>query len=302
MLLAELDRVIHDSRARLRRHDRLARRHAELSKRLEAVLGELAAHKRDHTHKAGGLLPGVTGQLTPERAGHYAQAAAVRRRLADLQARKRQLLDDLRELNEQIAEVADAQRAYEDALVRKERLLRGSDDPRAVELAEIADRLAGVEADLREQDEARRAGAEAVRALLDVREHLNSAHASATWGPLAGGQGHGGKHGHLESAERAGLTAQRALDVLGRKLASIPVAVGPRAGNPGSRWYVDMFFDNFVTNTIRRHSIAETYDQIEEMIQWLSSLIERLCPRAEEMVELCAALQARRRELLEPAD
>lgn len=276
------------------------RQHSAMSDRLETVLAELAALKQRLPAEPGGLLPDLTGKRAYRVARERAEVEAVQRQMAPLQARKRQLLEDLRELSERIGEVEFASQEYEDALVRKERLLRESGDPRAVELVEIAERLADAEAELAEHDEACQAGIEAVRALHTVRQHLNSAHASATWGLLGSGAGHGEKHEHLKSAEQAGLAAQRALDVLRGKMARFPVDAGPRVSTPGALWSVDVFFDDFVTKTIRTNSIAETYDQMEEIIQWVSSLVDRLRPYAAETAEICAGLRARRRELLEP--
>jgi hypothetical protein len=287
-MLAELDRAIHASRERLRHRDRLLARHTELSDRLESLLAELTDVKR---------------RLAGERAAQLDRAAVTSRRLvAGLQTRKDQLLADLRELKGQLAEVEFAPQEYEDALLRKERLLSESNDPRAVELLEIADRLADVEAELGEHDAACAAGTNAISALNAIRHHLNNAHASATWGLLASSAANGDKNDHLEAAEGAGRAAQQALAELGRTLARIPVAVGPRVRDPGALWFVDMFYDDFVTRMIRSQSIAETYDQMEEMIEWISALVDRLRPQSADLAEACAALRTRRRELLEPDD
>jgi DNA repair exonuclease SbcCD ATPase subunit len=304
-MLAELDRVIHDSRERLQRRERLVKRHAELTGRLETVLSELAELKRrlpaeavEASGSGGPRGAASRGRAYPESRGS-ADLQGVRGHVAGLRLRKGQLLEDLRELSERIGEVEFAAAEYEDALGRKERLLRESDDPRAAELVEIAERLADVEAETRDHDAACQAGEDALRALHAVRDSLNHAHASATWGLLGSGASYFGKYEHLESAERAAVAAQRALTALRERLAGLSVAVAPRVSSPSALWSVNVFFDDVIPKIVQRDSIADAYDQMEELIQWVTSLVDRLRPYAIELADTGDALRARRRELLE---
>src|SRR5690606_11642305 len=105
------------------------------------------------------FLATLTGGKEEKLARESAEAEAVRLRLDGQRTRLEWLLSDLRAVEQGLAELDGVHREFDEALARKEQALLASGDPRAQELTEIARALADADADVREHEEARQAGA-----------------------------------------------------------------------------------------------------------------------------------------------
>jgi hypothetical protein len=305
-----IDEEIRDARDRVRRREQHARQRVTLIGQIDevrALLAELehesAKEDRDVARLEHGgfasFLAGLTGgrqeRLTRERA----EAAAVRHRLDGQRARLEWLTADLRTAEEGLAEPGSPHEELDVLLERKERMLVESGDPRGRELADVAARLAGVRADLREHEEAHQAGVAAGQAVGNVLRHLEGARGAATWDVWGGGGlADMMKRGHLLKADEAAWHAQHALDTFSRELADVGVVAGPRLPKVDTRWFADAFFDNIVTDALKYQRIAQTATTVRQVAEWAHGMVNQLAARCGELTRQRDGLVRRREELL----
>ena len=303
------DDDIRTLREHVRRFERLTRERAVLDTRVRevrALIGELEAAlakeegdvaRLEHGFRA--FLAALTGGKEERLARERAEAEAARLRLDGQRNRLEWLLSDLRAVEEELAELDGVQRGFEEALARRERELLASGDARARELTGIARALADAEADLREHEEAHRAGVSAGQAVAQVLHNLGAARGASTW-DMFGGGGLADlvEHGHLRQADQAAWHAQRALDAFGRELADVGIHTEPRLPEIDTRWFADMFFDNIIVDAVRHSRIKRTGEAVAEVARWIDATLHELATRRDGIRARRDELLARREELL----
>ncbi|MEW9532762.1 hypothetical protein [Microbispora sp. NPDC049125] len=307
---AAIDEEIRDARDRARRREQLTRQRAALLHQMDEVRhllaeleGQLAKEDRDVAKlEQGGFtafLSGLTGNKDERLARERAEAAAVRERVKGQRTRLDWLATDLRAAEQGLAEAGDPGRELEALLARKERMLVDSGDPRGRDLADVATRLAGVTADLREHQEAHQAGMAAAQAVAYVMRFLGSARGASTWDMLGGG-GFADmvEHGHLRQASEAAWHAQAVLDRFSRELADIGVTAAPRLPEVDTRWFADVFFDNIITDALKHQRIARTAESVRQVAEWVGGMVNQLAARCGELTRYQESLVRRREELL----
>ncbi|MEU7879578.1 hypothetical protein [Microbispora bryophytorum] len=246
------------------------------------------------------LLAGLTGSKEERLARERAEAAAARQRVTGQRTRLEWLTGDLRTTDQALAELGNPHHELEALLVRKERMLVESGDPRGRELADIAARLASVSADLREHQEAQQAGAAAGEAVGYVMRHLGGARGASTWDMFSSGGGFADmvEHGHLRQADEAAWHAQGALDRFSRELADIGVRAAPQLPKVDTRWFADVFFDNIITDAIKHQRIARTAEAVREVAEWVAGMVNQVSARCGELTRQQESLARRRQEVL----
>ncbi|GAA2385915.1 hypothetical protein GCM10010404_48490 [Nonomuraea africana] len=309
---ASIDEQLRVAQERARYFGHLTRQRGALTGQIQQVRqaiadleARLAEEERDVTRLEGGFvgfLAKLAGSKEERLAQERIEVEAARQRLHGQRARLAALEGDLEGIDAERMELAGAVEEYARLMGEKERLLIELDgDPRGTELAELAGRLGDRTADLREHDEAHRAGVVAGEELAHVLERLSSARGASTWDMLGGGYvADSIERNRLQQADEAAWRAQRALDVFARELADIGVAVSPQLPQVDTRWFVDTFFDNIVTDVLKHQRITRTRDAVAEAAQWVRTTVDSIARRSAELSAERTALLARRNDLLAP--
>ena len=151
-------------------------------------------------------------------------------------------------------------------------------DGHRARLRHLATDLESLDRDLaREHEEARQAGIEALAAVEAVLAHLGGARRWSTFDLFGGGLlADSFEHDRLNQAHGQAWHAQRRLDVFARQLADVGVDVRPQLPPIDTRWFVDAFFDNVITDAIRHNRIERTGEEIAAMAAWIRSVLKRL--------------------------
>ncbi|MGV9773893.1 hypothetical protein [Streptosporangium sp. NPDC003464] len=305
-----IDDDLRAARDRVRRLEQLTRQRQAVAVQLDEVgqlIGDLEAQlaeeERDVSRLEGGFsafLSGLTGSKEEKLAKEQAEAQALRQRLDGQRNRLEWLRSDLAAVENGLAEVARSREEFAALLERKERVLVETADPRGRELTELGQRLADTHADLREHEEAHHAGVAAAQAVGQVLRSLGNARGASTWDMLSGGGGFADmlEHGHMRNADEAAWHAQRALDAFSRELADVGVHANPQLPKVDTRWFVDMFFDNIITDAIKHQRIARTGQAVGEVAQWVNGTVNDLAARCGELTRLRDSLVARREDIL----
>ncbi|WP_219471493.1 hypothetical protein [Nonomuraea rhizosphaerae] len=309
----DIDRKLRESREQVRQFEHLASRRKTITlqaREVTALIGELETQsvkeERDVARlegRLGGFLAGIMSpfsgprdeRLTRERA----EAEAALDRLHGQRRRLEELTADLKTTERELAAVSGAPEAYRKILADKERLLIDVGDPRGLQLARTAQKLADTQADLREYGEAIRAGTAAGEALSIVLRLLGKAQGASTW-DLFGGGGLADmvEHGHLTRADQAAWHAQRALDVFSRELADIGWTTDLQLPKVDTRWFADTFFDNIITDALKHQRINRTRDAVAAMAQWVDEALQRLSRRRTQLEGQYRALVDEREQLI----
>ena len=93
------------------------------------------------------------------------------------------------------------------------------------------------------------------------------------------------------------MARQRHLDVFARQLADVGIDVRPQLPPIDTRWFVDTFFDNVITDAIRHNRIERTGEAIAAMAAWIRSVLKRLDDGRSRLRALRNELAAQRRRL-----
>ncbi|MGW2150495.1 hypothetical protein ACWCOT_39735 [Nonomuraea bangladeshensis] len=312
-LPSELDERLREAAARMHRAEHVrrlrettAQQIADVRATLEDLESRLAEEERDVARLEGGLsavLARVLGNREERLERERAEAAVARERVDGHRARLADLEADAAATDAELAVLASAPGEYARLLAEKGRQLIDSGDPRARELADLAAALDRSSAEVRECDEARQAGRGALDALNVVLGFLGSARNASTFDMLGGGLlADAYEHSKLTSADQAAWHAQRALDVFSRELADTGVvAARPVMPKVDTRWFVDAFFDNIITDALKHQRIEKTRAGVNKLAQWVRDIGAYLETLRAELLAERARLLARREELLRPA-
>ncbi|MEU4325899.1 hypothetical protein [Nonomuraea dietziae] len=309
---AGIDDQLRVAKERVRHLEHLTRQRGALTGQIQQVrqaivdlTPRLAEEEQDVVRLESGFvgfLAKLAGSKEERLAQERIEAEAVRQRLHGHRVRLAALEGDLEGIDAERVALEAAPGEYARLLGEKERLLIELDgEPRGRDLAELASTLGDLTADLHEHEEARKAGMAAGAELAHVLDRLNSARGASTWDMFGGGVlADSIERNRLQQADEAAWRAQRALDVFARELADVGVMANPRLPEVDTRWFVDTFFDNIVTDVMKHHRITGTHDAVAQAAQWVEETVASISRRTAELSSECALLQARRDELLAP--
>lgn len=276
---------------------------ADVRDTLKGLESELADEERDVARLEGGLsavLSRLLGNREERLARERAEVVVARERVDGHRARLAQLEADVAAADAELAVLDPASREYARLLVEKEQIVR-SGDPRARELADLGAALDRLSAEVRECDEAHQAGQGAHEALAVVLRLLDSARTASTFDVFGGGLiADAFEHDRLTSADKAAWHAQRALDVFSRELADTGIASRPVMPKVDTRWFVDAFFDNIISDVLKHQRIEKTRAEVQRLAQWVRETRAHLKGRRGQLLAEQSRLLTRREQLLRP--
>lgn len=234
---------------------------------------DLAAESRDVERLQGaswaGLMASLAGDKNERLARERLEAEAVRQRVLGHRARLAGLREELNRVNDELRSLENARTEYEDAI-------RRADHP---ELADVGFRLATVEADLWEYEEARLAAQAAEKALLAVLQclrDLGNASSRNIW-RLKFAQAI--REARVGQADQAAWYAALALDDAADQLHDIGVETRFELPPADLRWFLELYFDEELTDAERHDRIHRTYVQVEAIVRWAGGMNEHLTSR-----------------------
>lgn len=298
--------ALHEYEAATARAAELRTRLDEIGQRVAALRAAQASEQHDVARLESLSLTRILatwhGSWDDDVARERAEAEAATYRLAQAQAQDDAARAEGESVRATIERLAGAGEAYAALLDEKERLLAGSDDPRARQLLELADERGRVTAQLREVGEATEAAQAAAQALARLRGLLASAHSWSTYDTFFGGGllSSAIKHSRLDEAARLAADADRRLVVLRAEIADVdrtaklggPLALG------GLTRFVDVWFDNIFTDLSVRDRIKQAQGNADAAAARVAAILADLGARAQEGGRMLAAAEARRRGLL----
>ncbi len=303
-MLTELDEQLMDVRKKLRTQQKLRALLSSAQHTLEQERDKLGELENDLSKESQDVekLKGMslTGLFYIILGSKEMQLKKERQELLVTKLRYDECLDavsaterEVAEIEEQLAEFEDLAERYQSLLDQKEKLLVESGGEEAQRLREITERLAGVESDLKESQEAVDAGRAVLAGLDDVRVSLKSASNWGAWDVLGGGMlATAVKHSKIDDARNQAHHVQQLLRRFQWELediereAEIAIKIG------SFETFADFFFDGLIFDWVvqsRINNSLENVAQVESrVLEIVESLQDQVIVAQKELVDLGA--------------
>ena len=288
--------------------DELSLYQAQLThkKRLEAVLKELLIQRRPLQEKAAELekimlrerkdvdrleghslaaffyhLSGkMDEKLDAERREYYAarvKYAACARELEAVEA-------DIAATEEDLADLANCEDRYAQALEQKRQAIADSDRPEAEALLHQQEQLSYLAGQERELEEAISAGTEALRTTADILQNIESAKDLATFDLLGGGfLADIAKHDKLDEAQALVEQLQIQLQRFNRELSDVTIRACLQVNIDGMLKFADFFFDGLLADIAILDRIKQSLGQVEQTREDILTILRQLQDELEEV-------------------
>jgi hypothetical protein len=204
--------------------------------------------------------------------------------------------------SEQVA-FSNAVAEYDRLIAEKEALLANTGDSRAKSLMDLTERLADLESDRKELEEAVRAGMTAERSLQQVRSELQSAQNWGTWDLLGGGTiSTWAKHSKIDSAKRQAQIAQRHLQQFQEELADADQRLHISLGEIGGfSTFADFFFDGLIADWIVQSKVQNASEACDSAISRVTSALGECRRQLSDTEQAITKVTAERHRYIEQA-
>ena len=213
-------------------------------------------------------------KLDQERKEVYAAKVkldAAERELAGIES-------DISEIQGQLNEIRVAEAQYKDELERKRATLRASGTATGDQIIELEQRIAAMEAQKREVEEAISAGYSACGTADRILSELNSADGWNTWDMFGGGGiiTHMAKHSHLDSAQDLVSELQSKLRRFKTELADIQITANMQVNVDGFLRFADYFFDGLFADWAVGDKISQSMNSVSSTKSQISRTLDKL--------------------------
>ncbi len=271
----------------------------------EQLRRQLAKEERDVTDLEGlsisGLFASMLGNKDERLQKERQEAVTAQLKFDEARVRQQQLAADLAEVQREIAGLQGVEAGYQSLLAEKERVMQHGSNQGASELFRLSEREQQVQWQLKELEEARKAGANAEMALQQVESSLNSAAGWGTWDMLGGGLiATAMKHSRIDDARNQVHYAQQALARFHRELKDVQAHIQlPSVQLDGFTRFADFFFDGLLMDWVVQSRINESLRSIQNARGQVGQLLHWLGSRVTESHAELQRLQAERRRYVE---
>lgn len=275
-------------------------------KRLEAVLKELRSQQAPLQEKAVALekrmlrerrdvdrLEGrslaaffyhmsgkMDEKLDLERREYYAARVKYDACIRELEA----ISQDIEATEEDLADLADCEQRYAQALEEKRRAIERSSLPEGETLLQQEEQLAYLTHQEQELSEAIAAGTEALQTSANVLQNMESAKDLATIDLLGGGfLVDLAKHDRLDEAQQNVEQLQVQLQRFNKELSDVTIRSYIQVSIDGMLKFADFFFDGLLADATVLERIRQAIAQVEQTQEDILSILRQLQDEMEEV-------------------
>lgn len=244
-------------------------------------LDEQADVDRLEGHSLSAFFYGVIGKMDEklDQEREEAYAAGVK---YDVAARELSTVDeDIRRYETELGGLRECEQQYEQTLKDKLRAIQSMGTMGAEEILRFEERIAYLEGQKKEIQEALVAGRAALQTAVGILSSLGSAEGWGTWDLLGGGLlSDMAKHSHLDEAQRQVEYLQVQLRRFKTELTDVTIRADMQVSIDGFLGFADYFFDGLfadwaVLNKINQSQtqVQNTKNQIEQMLSRLTAML-----------------------------
>jgi len=288
-----------------RRAQSLEAEHREATATAERLRRQLSKEERDVASLEGvslsGLFASLMGNKDERLHKERQEAVAAQLKLDEAMARQNQLAGELAAVQSELSSLRGVQSEYQSLLQEKERAMLQNPGWGSSELDRLQEREHQAQMQLKELEEARRAGSDADSALRQVESSLNSAAGWGTYDMLGGGMiATAMKHGRIDEARNQVHYAQQALARFRRELKDVQAHIDlPSIELDGFTRFADFFFDGLLMDWAVQSQINESQRSIQNARSQVGQLLRWLSGRVGECQAEIQSVQSMRRKFVE---
>lgn len=213
-----------------------------------------------------------------------------------------ELKEETTYLQQQLAQVDQAENEYLQLLQQKEQLLLVGKTSLSHELYELSEQTADLSTDLKELEEAIHAGKNLVSSLSQAEISLQKAKGWGTWDMLGGGMiSTAIKHSHIDDAKNRVHEAQTRLRHFEKELKDVNQHLGINVNISGLLTFADYFFDGLIMDWVVQGRIADSLNQVRQKKGQIMSLVHQLEQQREKLAYSLQQLLQSQQSLIEQA-
>ncbi len=204
------------------------------------------------------------------------------------------------QITHQVQELQGLEVEFEALLAEKEAYLRKTNQVLAGELVQIADQLANLKAEIKELDEAIRAGDTVEHGLEGVVTSLESAHGWGVWDMLGGGLiSTAIKHGKIDEARQAIFEVQAQINHFKREMLDVTQSTNLDVGITPFESFADYIFDGLIVDWVVQAKIDKSLEQAKQTKANIGTTLQKLRNLKYQVQKQAKDLQEKRLAILE---
>ena len=185
--------------------------------------------------------------------------------------------NDLRRCETELAGLRDCQRQYDALMKEKTDAIKAAGGENAEEILKLEERIAFLESQKKELQEAVSAGQSALNTAESVLSSLDSAEGWGTWDLFGGGLiSDLAKHSHLDEAQGNIEYLQSQLRRFKTELADVRISADMQVNVDGFLRFADYFFDGLFADWAVLDKISQSQSQVRSTAGQIESVLSRL--------------------------
>ena len=207
---------------------------------------------------------------------------------------------EIQEIQSQLQDLSGCEEAYSAALEEKRNAVKAAGTPAASQILDIEVKIALLEVQKNEIQEAISAGRSALATADSVLSELEDADGWNTWDMLGGGGiiTHMAKHSHLDEAQEKVEQLQGKLRRFKTELADINIHADLQVSIDGFLRFADYFFDGLFADWAVGDKISQSQSSLNKVKSQISAALSKLDRMKEDADAQIHSLEAKIEELL----
>ena len=222
----------------------------------------------------------IDEKLDVERREYYAARVKYDACIRELEA----IEQDIEATEEDLADLADCEAHYANALEAKRLAIAASPIPEADTLLKQEEELSYLASQEQELEEAIAAGTAALRTTADVMQNIESAKDWAAFDLLGGGfLADLAKHEKLDEAQKLVEELQVQLQRFNKELSDVTIRSHLQLSIDGMLKFADFFLDGLLADAAVLERIKQSYAQVEQTREQILSILRQLQDELEDV-------------------
>lgn len=187
------------------------------------------------------------------------------------------LVDETKKIVDELAEIEVCESEYEDLINKKMEIISTEDEGTNAQLKKLIKKKENVHANIKEVDEAIKAGEDALETVEKTIKALSDAENWGVWDMVGGGLFSTiVKHNHIDTARKYAEETQRQLDKFKREIADINMVTNFEICVGTFETFADYFFDGLIYDWIVQSEIGKSLDSVKNTKNQIDRAISKL--------------------------
>jgi len=174
------------------------------------------------------------------------------------------LVDETKKLVDELSEIEVCESEYEELINKKMEIISIEDEETNARLKKLIKRKENIHANIKEVDEAIKAGEDAIETVEKTINALNNAEDWGIWDLVGGGLFTTVvKHNHIDIARKYAEEAQRQLGKFKREISDINMVTNFEINVGSFETFADYFFDGLIYDWVVQSEIGKSLDTVK---------------------------------------